>query len=198
MKILIFLAALSGPCLADDHLIEIAAQTSFNAMPRVERVSDVSTLCGSAGLANRDVIYCSSENTVYLRHGAAFPSYKLAHVMGHAAQVKSGVADVALRTILQNRDQENALRGMVTRQVECIAGFFHARAGVELPDIVQLGREPFTGSHWGRNPMRNGPRVSIGMQARQDWLARGYAAETLADCSVGQMKADLLVAAYTG
>lgn len=197
MRFLIYLTAcvLAAPVEADDRALEAAVYRSFDDMPRVARVDDVSELCGAAGQANGDVIFCTTKNVVYLRGGAELAAYKLAHVMGHAVQVGHGIADIALREIRRRPDDEIALRGLVTRQVECIAGFLTARAGLAAIDLsVEFTEEPFVGSHWGRNPLRIGPRVSIGTQARAKWYAVGYRGD-IADCAVGEMGSELLVEA---
>jgi len=111
----------------------------------------------------------------------------MAHVLGHAIQVRHGVADVALRAIRSRRSEEQALRGMVTRQVECVAGVLMATAGEQPAMLRGFGQEPFTGSHWGRDPLNQGPRVSIGLEARAEWYEIGYAARDFAACTVGEM-----------
>ena len=200
MRILIVMAlvAMNGQALADTEAIEGAVLDSFEDMPRVERVGSVADVCGAAGQANPDVVFCTTQNVVYLRRGADQAAYKLAHVMGHAVQVRHGVADIALREIRKRPRQEAELRGMVTRQVECIAGFLSARAGVSKVDFKRFATEPFTRSHWGRNPLRIGPKVSIGLAAREKWYGIGYAGRSLAVCAVVEMGAELLLKAYRG
>lgn len=198
MRLLMFTVLLAGPGVAEPFAIEAAARHSFDDMPVVELVEDVSQLCGAQGLANRDAIYCTSPNVIYLRRGAAHLSYKVAHLMGHAVQVRHGIADFALREVRARPAQEGALRGMVTRQVECLAGFLHQKAGIAPLRLMDLDGEPFTGSHWGRTPLRIGPQVSIGLSVRADWLMRGYEAESLAECAAGEIGADLLLEAYKG
>jgi len=119
----------------------------------------------------------------------------LAHLYGHAVQVQHGVADFALGQIRQRRSEEAMLRGLVTRQVECIAGFIMARAGQDDVDLTTLfATEPFTDSHWGRDPLRIGPQVSIGLAVRADWFAIGQRGD-LAACGPGEFTADLLLEA---
>ncbi len=55
--------------------------------------------------------------------------------------------------------------------------------------------EPFTGSHWGREPLRIGPKVSIGLDARAEWFAKGQKTGQFETCSVGEMSAGLIVRA---
>jgi hypothetical protein len=195
---LMVLAMIGGQAVADTDAIERAVSQNFDDMPRVERVSSVAEVCGAAGRANADVVFCTSENVVYLRKAAPQAAYKLAHVMGHAVQVRHGIADIALREIRKRPEEESALRALVTRQVECTAGFLTARAGLPELDFAVFEVEPFTGSHWGRNPLRIGPKVSIGLAARAEWFGIGYAGENLAVCAVGEMGADLLLEAYRG
>lgn len=193
MRILILLI-LTGPAFANDVLIEAAAHKHFDKMPEVVRSDDISSVCGAARSANQDAVYCTSENRIYLRRDAQDLSYKLAHLFGHAVQVNHGVADIALREVRARRDEEASLRAMVTRQVECIAGFLHKKASV--PPRFTEGVEPFTGSHWGRNPLRIGPQVSIGAQTRMEWLSRGYGTGDLAACASGEIGAELLLKAF--
>ena len=91
--------------------------------------------------------------------------------------------------------EEQALRGMVTRQVECVAGVLMATAGEQPAMLRGFGQEPFTGSHWGRDPLNQGPRVSIGLEARAEWYEIGYAARDFAACTVGEMSSELIVQA---
>ena len=103
--------------------------------------------------------------------------------MGHAIQVKYGVADIALRKITDERSREKELRGMVTRQVECIAGVLFARAGLPNANLKRLYKtEPFTQSHWGREPLSRGPKVSIGLNARAEWFSKGQKTEQFQTC----------------
>ena len=193
MRVLI-LFFLGLPAFASDADIEAAAHRHFDKMPLVERIDDISGMCGASGQANRDAVYCTSKNTIYLRNGSSDRAYNVAHLYGHAVQVNHGIADIALREVRARPDEESKLRGMVTRQVECIAGFLHARAGVDV--VFPSGSEPMTGSHWGRNPLKIGPKVTIGRDARQEWLKIGAQATDIAVCSVGEMSSDLLVKAF--
>ena len=188
------LFVVAQPAIAADHFIEAAAHRHFDNMPVVERLADIAQVCGAQGQANGDAVYCTSENKIYLRKGAEDLAYKLAHLFGHAVQVNHGVADIALREVRARRDEEEALRGMVTRQVECIAGFLHKKA--KVPVEFAEGLEPFTESHWGRNPLRIGPQVSIGRVVRIAWLARGYGTENLAAYASGEIGAELLLKAF--
>jgi len=186
-------AVWSGPMDVYATAVEV-----FDRMPVVETVADMQAACGSGARSNPNIGYCATQNTIYLSEGfAARPtaSYEMAHVLGHAIQVRHGVADVALRAIRNRRDEEDALRGMVTRQVDCVAGVLMAKAGEEPLDWDVFTAEPFTDAHWGRQPIDIGPRVSIGTQARADWFNIGYQAVDFASCSVGEMAADLIVEA---
>ena len=149
--------------------------------------------------SNPHIGYCTSERTIYVAPDFADrpqASYEMAHLLGHAIQVTQGVADVALREISSRRDEEDALRGMVTRQVDCVAGVLMARAGLAAIDLAAAYEaEPFTDAHWGRRPLNAGPRVSIGVAARAQWYGIGYAASDFAACTVGEMSADLIVEA---
>jgi hypothetical protein len=177
-----------------------AAQASFERMPRLVRVATIAGECGADDAVNQDVAYCTSLNTIFLTESAAAQSdaaYLVGHVLGHAVQVQHGVADVALREITQRRLEEQVLRGYVASQVDCLAGFLMARA--ELPEmslVATFASEPLTGTHWGREPLRIGPQVAIGLKTRDAWFQRGYAAATLQDCAAGEFGADLLLRAY--
>ena len=192
-----FLLAAS-PVQANDWLEALTARTAaaFPQVPPVEQVADMGVVCG--GEFEGQGAYCPTETRIVLVENIAEDPrgpYILAHLYGHALQVTYGVADVALRAIQADRAREAELRGMVTRQVECLAGVLLRRAGLPRPDLAALYvGEPMTGSHWGRNPVRLGPRVSIGLVARQDWLDRGYASAAPTECTVGEMSVDLIAA----
>ncbi len=202
IKIALCLGMLGTAALADpvDDLVA-AAGASFDRMPPVQVVPEISGRCGADEHVNDAAAYCAAENKVYLARDARIrpeAAYLVAHVMGHAAQVRHGVADVALQTIRANRDQEGALRADVTRQVECVAGFLYQRAGLGPADLTDwFDQEPFTDSHWGRNPLTVGPKVSIGLAERAAWFARGQAGDLNA-CATANFGADLLLAALKG
>ncbi len=191
---------LAGPGMATPVSdLENTARQTFDNLPEIVRVDSVAGKCRGDADSNMFVRYCSSEDRVYLSKAIkddVKAAYLLGHVLGHAVQVKHGVADVALAMIRANRPRETELRGMVTRQVECIAGVLLARANVPLPDLIQnFGAEPFTGSHWGRTPLSGGPKVSIGLAARQTWLRRGHRTQDFQACANGDMGAELLLEA---
>jgi predicted metalloprotease len=176
--------------------VAAAAQAAFDRMPVIVRVDQIVGRCGADDSVNAVVAYCTTSNQILLARaavGAPRTPYMLAHVYGHAVQVQHGVADFALGQIRQRRAEEAMLRGLVTRQVECIAGFLLARAGLSAFDLQDaFADEPFTDSHWGRDPLRVGPEVSIGIVARAEWLARGQQGD-LAACGPGEFTADLLI-----
>jgi hypothetical protein len=178
--------------------IERQAQALFRDLPKVVRVTDTQAHCG----ANRGVstigAYCTTKNVIYLKD--AFPEPKLwahhlAHLYGHAVQVRHGVADVALRQIRTRPDEEDKLRGWVTRQVECIAGHIFAQTELDQIALDDLyGNEPLTGSHWGRDPLAVGPKVSIGLAARAEWFEIGMT-QGLSACAPGEFSSELLLKA---
>lgn len=180
-----------------DRLIA-ATEDAFPRVPRVRLVAETAALCGGEVAAR--AIYCTTDNTIYLTEGAGPAAlYALAHLYGHGLQVRYGVADLALNAILSRPERETELRAMVTAQVECLAGFLISRAGLSLPPIDTLfSEEPMTDAHWGRSPVRAGPRVTIGLPARADWLTRGAEARSAAACRVGEMTADPIAAADQG
>ncbi|NNU80524.1 hypothetical protein HMH01_08730 [Halovulum dunhuangense] len=173
---------------------EVAAR-DLQSMPAIRLTTRMADVCGG-GDGNPLMRYCTSENVIFVASqlGTAVPdaraaSYMLAHQLGHAVQVRHGQADLALAAIRAAPAREAVLRGMVTRQVECIAGVLHGRAfGAEGPSIADwFGAEPFTDAHWGRAPVGGGPRVSIGLGPRDEWFRRGRMAGTLSGCAVDEL-----------
>ena len=175
-----------------------AAHAAFDRLPEVRLVNQIAGQCGADKTVNQSAAYCTTRNQIFLSRAAADDPqtpYLLAHLYGHAVQVQHGVADFALSQIRQRPSEEAMLRGLVTRQVECIAGFIVTRAGLPEIDLtIVFDAEPFTGIHWGRDPLRIGPDVSIGLGPRADWFARGQSGE-LGACAPGEFTADLLLAA---
>lgn len=199
MKYIIFAGLFAHAASADPMAVHTTAHDIFGRVPDILVVDDMRAHCGLGPDANPHIGYCTSDSTIYLSTDfMARPSaaYEMAHVLGHAIQVQHGVADVALREIRSRRDEEDALRGMVTRQVECVSGVLVARAGLENIDLGEhYHEEPFTDAHWGRRPINRGPRVSIGLEARKDWFEIGFSAADFEVCTVGEMSADLIVQA---
>lgn len=193
------LVTLGGPAMADPFDVHRTARAIFADLPSVMQVDDMTQVCGGGAQTNPDIAYCTSDNVIF--HSADFAShpqasYEMAHVLGHAIQVQHGVADVALRAIRTRPDEERALRGMVTGQVDCVAGVLMSRTSLPFTPLTDLfNSEPFTQAHWGRNPLNRGPRVSIGLAARADWFEAGYKMADFGVCSVGEMSADLIVQA---
>ena len=200
--VLFFWLALGQVAVADPDLDGLIASihADFAGLPSVVAVGDISEVCGTGaeGLG----VYCPRERQIFMAQTAENPdqaAYTLAHLYGHAMQVRYGVADVALAAIRADRPREAELRSMVTRQVECLAGMMLARAGFRRPDLNTIFEtEPMTGSHWGRNPVRNGPRVRIGMAARNAWLARGYDAGHPNACDVDEMPVEMITRQFRG
>ena len=185
-------AALADP--VDD--VARAADAAFDQMPSVVRVDQIAGRCGADLRVNTQVAYCTSRNEILLSRDASASlqaPYLVAHSYGHAVQVQHGVADFALRQIRNRRAEEAMLRGLVARQVDCIAGFLMARAGAPPVNLTDLfAQEPFDGVHWGRNPLSAGPVVSVGLAARAEWFAIGQAGDLLA-CAPGEFTAELLL-----
>ena len=167
---------------------------SFPQAPPLVISNDIAAECGGGAVAMG--VYCPSERTVYLDarfEGNAASPYVVAHLYGHALQVTYGVADIALAAIRADRPREAELRAMVTQQVECLAGVLIARADIALPPLTALYQsEPMTDAHWGANPVRNGPRVSIGLASRAEAFAAGRRHADPARCTVGEMSAALI------
>lgn len=198
MKWLVSVFVLWGaPAMADPvDDIANAARAAFDRMPMLQRVDGIAGQCGADETVNSHVAYCTSRNTVYVARATAnLPqsAYLVAHAYGHAVQVQHGVADVALAQIRARRNEEEMLRGLVERQVDCIAGFLVARAGLADAALTNwFSADPLSGAHWGRDPLRVGPRVSVTLAARNDWFQRGQGGD-LAACAPGEFGADLLL-----
>lgn len=198
--VILLLVCLASPVVGDaarDRLIA-TTQAAFPRVPDVRVTDDIAQVCGGGVTAAG--VYCTSENRIYLTEpGGAEALYHLAHLYGHGLQVRYGVADIALDAIRAAPAREAALRAMVTRQVECLAGFLIKRAGLDMPPLAAVFEaEPMTGAHWGRRPVRSGPKVSIGLDERADWFARGMAATTAAGCASGEISANLIAAGDNG
>lgn len=205
MRFIILVSALASglPALAETgDPVLAAARASYDRMPAVQIVAQIAGNCGADATVNTAVAYCTSDNTIYLTQDAATrpeAHYLIAHELGHAIQVQHGMADFALAQITARRDEEPALRGMVARQVDCLAGFLVARAGLPRTSLTAwFETDPFAGSHWGRNPLSVGPTVSIGLAARDDWFQRGQTAQTPAGCVVGELPAGPLMDSFKG
>ncbi len=197
---IVLLWLFNATVLAADPVADVAnvAAEAFDRMPRVQTVDVIAGECGADRQVNRDVAFCTSRNVIFITKTAATrpdAAYLVAHLYGHAVQVQHGVADFALAQIRARRSEEQMLRGLVARQVECIAGFLIARAGQPRAKLTDwMMQESFAGTHWGRDPLRIGPQVSIGLAERDIWFQRGQSGR-LADCAVGELSADLLLKA---
>lgn len=180
--------------------VAAAARDGFANMPRVVQVDEIAGRCGADLRVNPQIAYCTTDRQIMIARAAYdLPQapYLVAHAYGHAVQVQHGVADFALRQIRNRRDEEPMLRGLVARQVDCIAGFLVARAGLPPLDLTDLfAEDPFDGIHWGRNPLRIGPEVSVGLAARVEWFAIGQQGD-LAACAPGEFTSELLLEALT-
>lgn len=195
--LLICLGFIASPSAADPVAdVVAAAEAAFDRMPRVQLVPEIAGRCGADLRVNPQVAYCTSQNRIFLaRDAVALPqaAYLVAHVYGHAVQVQHGVADFALAQIRTRRSEEGMLRGLVARQVDCIAGFLVARAGLPDASLVDwFAQEPFAGVHWGRDPLRIGPDVQIGLAARDEWFQIGQTGD-LSACAPGEFTSDLLI-----
>lgn len=201
-KLVVILMLMGAPGWADP-VDDVAAMADrlFPEMPRVSRVREIAGQCGADETVHPVAAYCTSQNRIFVASDAADrpeTPYLVAHLFGHAVQVRHGVADVALAAIRSRRDEEDMLRGLVERQVDCIAGFLLAQAGLSAPDLTTLFTEdPLSGPHWGRDPLRIGPEVTVPVTARQEWLANGLGGD-LSRCAPGEFGSDLLVAALRG
>ncbi len=175
-----------------------AARASFERMPLVQVVDQIEGICGADHTVNTRAVYCTTRDVILVSGqdmGAAQTAYLVAHLYGHAAQVQHGVADVALRTIQSRREEEPALRAMVARQVDCVAGVLFRRAGLPAADLRDwFSTDPFPQPHWGRQPLRSGSAMGIGLNNRNQWFNVGYS-RGLSSCVSGEFGPDLLVRA---
>jgi len=177
--------------------VERAADMRFAEMPRVMRVDQIAGNCGAGEDVNRMVAYCTTRNQIFVADGVwdtPQAPYLVAHLYSHAVQVRYGIADVALAAIRSRRSEEAMLRGFVARQVDCVAGFLMGQAGQSADLNALFTAEPFTGSHWGRDPLRVGPKVQVGLAARAEWFAIGQTGD-LSRCAPGEFTSDLLMQA---
>lgn len=190
----------AGTALADpvDQVLAAATQ-SFDRMPTLQMVDQIAGNCGADASVNSEVAFCTTFNRVFLTEAArqqAYAPYLVAHVLGHAVQVQHGVADVALREIRQRRAEEVQLRTYVESQVNCIAGVLYQRAGLPAASLTDwFDQEPLTDPHWGRNPLQQGPTVSITLDVADAWFRKGLRGGDPAVCAVGEFGAELLIAA---
>ncbi len=200
MRFLVMIGAILSASVAaaqDAQAVIDAANAAFDRMPVVEQVAVIEGRCGATAEVNKHVAYCTSENRIFLTATGPEAAYLLAHVYGHAVQVRHGVADVALRTIQRRRAEEATLRLDVTRMVECIAGVILHRAGVDQVDLTGMfATDPLSDSHWGRKPLSAGPRVTMTVAERNSWLQRGLAEGHPRVCGTVSFPADLVVAAF--
>jgi len=187
----IILICLAAQTAHADPVSQIAdaADAAFARMPDVQVVDAISGNCGATDAVDPRVAYCTTRNTVFVSADAydqpAAP-YLVAHAFGHAVQVQHGIADLALREIRNRPEEESMLRGLVERQVDCIAGYLVQRAGVVAPDLTDLfDSDPLTSPHWGRDPLSIGPVVDVNVTDRQTWFAIG-AQGNVAACAPGE------------
>lgn len=196
MMVLLLAARAAGADPVDD--IAQAAARSFAEMPPVVWVATIAGQCGADATVNAQVVYCTTRNEILISMAAdALPQapYLVAHAFGHAVQVRHGVADFALSQIRNRRDEEQMLRGLVERQVDCIAGFLMAQAGLPQASLTEwMSEDPLTGIHWGRDPLRLGPTVTVALRDRDIWFRQGQTGD-LRVCAPGEFTSDLLIQA---
>ena len=200
MRLIAALLVFAGGAQAQD--IVGTAQTLYPQMPEVAVVERIAGNCGADAAVNPRVAYCTSENRIYVAEGILADRsapYEIAHQFGHAIFVQHGLADVALAAIRANRGQEAFLRGQVSRQIDCLAGVLYARAGYPTGQLTDwFDAEPFTGAHWGRDPLRVGPKASISLAARDEWFQKGQMAGEPTACEVPELPVELLITPFRG
>ncbi|MBT8412138.1 MAG: hypothetical protein KJP02_10135 [Octadecabacter sp.] len=190
----------AGSALSGAEQVWYGADALWPDLPQVRRVANMAEPCGAQGAANPRIFYCTSPNLIYISEDfeqSQVSVYEMAHVLGHALQVRHGIADIALREVRRRPDEEQALRTLVTRQVDCLAGFLVAHVGLWPREFetYRFKDEPFTGAHWGRDPVRIGPQVSIGLGARAQAYDRGYEARDPAVCAMGELPIEPILTA---
>jgi len=201
MRVLAILLSIWAAASQADPVDDVmrVAQARFDRMPSLQMVDRISGNCGAKSLVNNQIAYCTTTNSLLMSPAArALPQapYLVAHVLGHAVQVKHGVADVALATIRANRAQEPFLRTNVEQMVDCIAGLLVFEAGHAPANLnVWMSDDPFAGPHWGRKPLTEGPVISLPLDMRNDWFRRGQGG-FIAACATEVFGSDLLVKAY--
>jgi len=201
MRVLVFVFALLGGPAAADAVDDVmaAAQARFAKMPSLVMVDQIAGQCGADDGVHLGVAYCTSKRQILMTEAArATPQapYLVAHLLGHAIQVRHGVADVALATIRGDRRQEPLYRQNVEQMVDCIAGLLVFQAGLGPSNLtVWFDGDPFDGPHWGRNPLSEGPVVTLPLGMRNDWYRRGQGGY-LAACATKVFPVDLLLEAY--
>ena len=125
MRMTIALSVFAQAAQADQvDAIATAAQDAFARMPDVIVVQQMAGNCGATAAVDDRVAYCTSRNAIFMTAAArTLPEvgYLLGHAYGHAVQVQHGVADFAWAQIRARRSEEAMLRGLVERQVDCIA-----------------------------------------------------------------------------
>ncbi|MCK0094412.1 hypothetical protein MWU60_02420 [Yoonia sp. F2084L] len=197
MRLIITFTMVAQMALADSVTnLSVVAKAAFDRMPTVQRVDQMAGQCGADSSVDPRVTYCTTANRILVADGfwnTPQAPYLVAHAYGHAVQVQHGVADFALREIRNRRSEETMLRGLVERQVDCIAGFLLARADLgDVAPTALFADDPLDRIHWGRDPLRLSPQVSGDLAARAEWVAIGQAGD-LAACSPGEFTADLLM-----
>ena len=201
MRLVAMTMCLWGASAVADPVDDVmaVADARFARMPQLMMVDQIDGNCGAKGAVNDQIAYCTTLNRILVTPAArARPEavYLVAHVLGHAVQVKHGVADVALRTIRANRDQEPYLRTNVEQMVDCIAGVLVAQAGHAPANLGSwVSADPFSDVHWGRDPLSVGPVVSLPVEMRNQWFARGQGGD-IAVCATQEFGSELLVKAY--
>lgn len=201
MRLLAMILGLWSSVLTADPVDDVmaVANARFANMPQLQMVDTIAGNCGAKPNVNRAVAYCTTTGTIHLTRAARMTPqapYLVAHVLGHAIQVRHGVADVALAAIRANRAQEPALRTNVEQMVDCIAGLLMFHAGHTPSNLtVWFETDPWAEPHWGRKPLSAGPIISVPLEMRNDWYRRGQG-DYLSACATQVFPVDLLLKVY--
>lgn len=201
MRYISWVLSLCATAAAADPVDDVlaAANARFAFMPTLRMVDQILGNCGGSQETHDHVAYCTTAGEILITKAArALPQapYLVAHALGHAVQVRHGVADVALATIRSNRAQESYLRTNVEQMVDCIAGVLVSQAGIAPTDLGDwFATDPFADAHWGRDPLSSGPVISVPLDMRQEWFDMGQGG-FIGACATEAFGAELLLKAY--
>ncbi|WP_233417080.1 neutral zinc metallopeptidase [Halovulum marinum] len=163
-----------------------AAGRLFPNLPAVRLTSAIGRVCGGPP-ASELVRYCTSANLVYLaadidqRLSEPAAAYLVAHQLGHAAQLRAGIAA---------RADTPELRAALELQADCLAGVILSSTETTASDpAVRAATDHLTAPHWGAEPIENGRPEPLPPTIRGEWLQWGYREADAGRCEVGDLPA---------
>lgn len=171
------------------------AQQGFRRMPQVRLTSALADICGADADTQTGAIFCTSLNAIYvdadlardLGPGAA--AYFVAHLFGHALQLRHGTPPKA-------GDDEALARAEA--QADCIAGHLLAASGAARVRLADwFDDDPLEDVHWGADPLAGAMSVSLTLAARDAAFRAGEDAEGIAACSAPGLDEAALARAAT-